>query len=380
MKKISILGSTGSIGKQALEVVKALKDKIEVYALSAGSNIAVLREQIAEFHPQIVSIKDETLYKVLKQEYPDTKILCGDKALEEIAGDKNNDMVLVSVTGLSGLRPTLAAIDNNIDVALANKETLVAAGNVVMQKVKESQSRIIPVDSEHSAIFQCLDKKNYSEIKKLIVTASGGPFRTASYDQIQSATVEQTLDHPNWSMGNKITIDSATLMNKGLEVIEAHWLFDIDYKNIEVVIHPQSIIHSAVEFIDGSTLAQMGLPSMHIPIQYAMTYPERVKGIASGSMNFFEVANLEFYKPDMEKFPCLKLAYDAGVKGGSCPVVLNAVNEEAVYAFLNRKIGLMDIPKLVESVLSKHECIYNPSLDEIIDIDKQSRIYAKELF
>lgn len=380
MKKVSILGSTGSIGKQALEVIRKLKDQFEVYGLAAGSNFDNLKAQIDEFKPKVVSVKEKSLYSAIKSEYKNIEVLYGDEGLTQIAGDAQNVMVLIAVTGLSGLYPTLAAINNNIDIALANKETLVAAGNIVMQKAKKNNVKILPVDSEHSAIFQCIDGKDYSEIKKLIITGSGGPFRNKSLEEIAKASVKETLAHPNWAMGNKITVDSATLMNKGLEVIEAHWLFGVAYENIEVVIHPQSIIHSAVEYLDGSTIAQLGIPSMHIPIQYAMTYPKRYEGIATGTMNFFEAGKLEFEKPDLEKFHCLKLAFEAGKKGGTYPAVLNAVNEESVYAFLDGKIKLIDIPKLVEKALETHSGIKNPELNEIIEADKWARNIFNDLF
>jgi 1-deoxy-D-xylulose-5-phosphate reductoisomerase len=284
----------------------------------------------------------------------------------------------MAVSGKIGLKPTLAAIKNGINIALANKETLVMAGEIVMNAAKENGVNILPVDSEHSAIHQCL--KNISEVKKIIITASGGPFRENTIEEIKAATVEQTLAHPKWNMGKKITVDSATLMNKGLEVIEAHHLFGTSYDDIEVVIHPQSIIHSAIEYVDGSVIAQIGLPSMHIPIQYALTYPERIEGIKSESFSFLDAKRFDFEPPDLEKFPCLRLAYEAGEAGGSAPICLNAANEEAVFAFLQGKIKLYQIFETVNKMLSQHSLIKTPSIDEILAIDEEVRIKTRELF
>lgn len=374
--KISILGSTGSIGKQALEVVESLNGMLEIHGLAAGDNVDALRKQIKKFNPEVVSVKSEAAAEGLQKEFPDIEVLYGDEGLTRIAENGINNTVLIAVTGIKGLFPTLAAINNGVDVALANKETLVAAGSIVMDRLKLSKSRILPVDSEHSAIFQCI--QNCSPIKKLVITASGGPFRNKSKQDIERATVEETLSHPKWSMGDKITVDSATLMNKGLEVIEAHWLFGVEYKDIEVVIHPQSIIHSAVEFVDGSTIAQMGVPSMHIPIQYALTYPQRIEGLETGSLSLSKVRKLEFEEPDFDRFPCLRLAFDAGLKGGTYPAVLNAANEEAVYAFLDRKIALSDISKIVEKALEEHKMICRPSLNDILEADCWAREFVKE--
>jgi len=378
-KKISILGSTGSIGKQALEVVDSLNNKFEIVGLAAGANLEEFKKQILKYNPEFISVKTQELAQELKKDIKNKEILWGNDGLVEIAKNTKNDIVLSAVTGLNGLFPVLAAIDNGIDIALANKETLVAAGNIVMRKAKEKNVKILPVDSEHSAIFQCMASRNFQEAKKLIITGSGGPFRNKSFEEIQKATVKETLAHPNWSMGDKITVDSATLMNKGLEVIEAHLLFGVDYKNIEVVIHPQSIVHSAVEFLDGSVIAQMGLPSMHIPIQYALSYPETFEGIKTGTMNFSQIAVLEFETPDLEKFPCLRLAYEAGIKGGTYPTALNTANEEAVYAFLRGEINLTKIYDTVYETLAQHNSIQNPELDDIIQADKEARIIAGKL-
>lgn len=376
-KKISILGSTGSIGRQALEVVDKMPDNFEIYALAAAHNIELISEQIRKYNPEVVSMDDKDAALALEKEFPGLTVLCGNDGLVEIAQNAINDIVLVSVTGLNGLFPTLAAINSNVDVALANKETLVAAGDIVNERLKKSKAKLLPVDSEHSAIHQCI--KDISMVRKLLITASGGPFRDKSLEDMKNASVEQTLNHPKWHMGNKITVDSATLMNKGLEVIEAHHLFGVDYDDIEVVIHPQSVIHSAVEYNDGSVIAQMGIPSMHIPIQYALTYPERSEGIKTDSFDFYKIGQLTFEKPDFKKFRCLELAYHSGKEGGTNPVVLNAANEVAVYAYLEKKIPLYRIWEIVEDALSKHKTLRNPSLADIIEVDKNTRDYVKSL-
>ena len=376
-KKISILGSTGSIGRQALEVVDRMPDNFEIYALAAALNIELISEQIRKYNPEVVSMDDKDAALALEKEFPGLTVLCGNDGLVEIAQNAINDIVLVSVTGLNGLFPTLAAINSNVDVALANKETLVAAGDIVNERLKKSKAKLLPVDSEHSAIHQCI--KDISMVRKLLITASGGPFRDKPLEYMKNASVEQTLNHPKWHMGSKITVDSATLMNKGLEVIEAHHLFGVDYDDIEVVIHPQSVIHSAVEYNDGSVIAQMGIPSMHIPIQYALTYPERSEGIKTDSFDFYKIGQLTFEKPDFKKFRCLELAYHSGKEGGTNPVVLNAANEVAVYAYLEKKIPLYRIWEIVEDALSKHKTLRNPSLADIIEVDKNTRDYVKSL-
>ncbi|MBE7711810.1 MAG: 1-deoxy-D-xylulose-5-phosphate reductoisomerase [Cyanobacteria bacterium SIG31] len=366
-KRISILGSTGSIGRQALEVINKLRDKFEIISLAGGDNVELLNKQIKDFKPKFAySTKKESL---IGAKYA---------TLDEICSNKENDIILVAVSGKIGLKPTLTAIKNGIDIALANKETLVMAGDIVMKLAKENGVNIIPVDSEHCAIHQCI--KNITQVEKLIITASGGPFLNKSIEDMKKATVEEALAHPRWDMGRKITVDSATLMNKGLEVIEAHHLFGIDYDNIQVVVHPQSIVHSAIEYIDGSVIAQLGLPSMHIPIQYAITYPERFEGIKSKSFNFTEIARLDFEEPDWDKFKALKIAINSGRIGGSLPVCMNAANEEAVFAFLEGKIKLFDIINSVETMLSEHSFIKSPSIDEIFSIDEETRIKTRELF
>lgn len=371
-KKITIIGSTGSIGTQALEVIEKISDQFEIIGLAAGSNVDLLNKQIEKFHPKTVCIGK-------KAEINDksVKVLYGDEGLEELCSNKENDIILVAVSGKIGLRPTISAIKNGINIALANKETLVMAGDIVTKLAKEHNVKLLPVDSEHSAIHQCI--KDISQVSKLIITASGGPFLHKTVEDMKNATVEQTLKHPRWNMGRKITVDSATLMNKGLEVIEAHHLFGFDYDNIEVVVHPQSIVHSAVEYADGSVIAQLGLPSMHIPIQYAITYPNRIEGIKSKSFSFAEIAHLDFEKPDFEKFPTVKLAYQAGKEGGSATICLNAANEEAVFAFLNNKIKLFDIYAITEKMYNAHNIVKNPSIDEIFAIDEEIRIKTREL-
>ncbi len=365
-RKISILGSTGSIGRQALEVIEKLQDKFEIIALTAGSNYELLNNQIAKFKPKYAYAEDISKIEGAKP-----------LSLEEIASNKDNDILLVAVSGKIGLKPTITAIKNGINIALANKETLVMAGDIVMKEAKNNNVNIIPVDSEHCAIHQCI--KDISQVDELIITASGGPFLRKTISEMKQASVEDALAHPRWHMGKKITIDSATLMNKGLEVIEAHHLFNMDYDKIKVVIHPQSIVHSAIEYNDGSVIAQLGLPSMHIPIQYAISYPERYKGIKTKSFNFSEIARLDFEEPDTDKFKSLNIAYKAGKDGGSATVCLNAANEEAVFAFLNGQIKLYDIIEITEKMLEKHHIIHSPSLNDIFEIDKEIRIKTGEL-
>ncbi len=366
-RKISIIGSTGSIGTQALEVIEKLRDKFEIIALAGGNNIELLKEQAEKFRPKFIYAQKDIKVDGIKTL----------KSLDEIAENQENDIILVACSGKIGLRPTLKAIENGIDIALANKETLVMAGDIVMKKAKQNGVKIIPVDSEHCAIHQCI--KDISQVEKLIITASGGPFLHKSIEEIKSATVKEALAHPRWNMGRKITVDSATLMNKGLEIIEAHHLFGMDYDDIDVVIHPQSIVHSAIEYKDGSVIAQLGLPSMHIPIQYAISYPERFEGIKSKSFSFSEIARLDFEKPDFEKFPTVKLAYCAGKIGGSATVCMNAANEEAVFAFLEGKINLYQIYEITKEIFDNHKVIKNPAIDEIFEVDEKVRLQTTEL-
>ena len=371
VKKISILGSTGSIGTQALEVIDSLKDKFEVIALTAGSNVNLLSCQIEKYQPKYVSVKNSKDSEYLSSKYPDIKIYNGEEGLINIADIKEADIVLVAVSGKIGLKPTIEAIKNKKDIALANKETLVMAGDIIMKLAKENNVKILPVDSEHSAIFQCLN--NRKDLKHLIITSSGGPFRTWEEDDIKNAELKDVLNHPRWNMGKKITVDSATLMNKGLEVIEAHHLFDVDYDDIKVVVHPQSYVHSAVEYKDGSIIAQIGRPSMHIPIQYALTYPDRYEGIETESFDFIKAAKLEFFEPDYKKFPSLNLAFEAGIKGGTYTVCLNAANEEAVLAFLEGKLRFFDIYDITKQVFDSYISINNPSIEQILEEDDKIR-------
>ncbi len=366
-RRISILGSTGSIGRQALEVIEKISDKFEIVALAAGSNTALLNKQIAKFKPKYACASKPELIEGAK---PVT--------LEEICSDRTNDIILVAVSGKVGLKPTITAINHGIDIALANKETLVMAGDIVMPLAKAKGVKIIPVDSEHCAIHQCI--KDIAQVEKLIITASGGPFLHKSIEDMKNATVIEALAHPRWNMGRKITVDSATLMNKGLEVIEAHHLFGMPYDKIDVVVHPQSVVHSAIEYVDGSVIAQLGLPSMHIPIQYAITYPERFEGIKSHSFSFAQIARLDFEEPDWDKFKALKIAYNVGKEGGSVPVCMNAANEEAVFAFLEGRIKLFDIINTVEKMLEQHKPVYAPSIDEIFAIDEEVRVKTRESF
>ena len=366
-RKISIIGSTGSIGRQALEVLEYLQDKFEITALAGGLNTDLLLEQAEKFRPKYVS---SDKYDVRLGKINGCKYLVN--GLEEICSKKDeNDIILVAVSGKVGLKPTLKAIENGIDIALANKETLVMAGDIVMAKAREKGVKILPVDSEHSAIHQCI--KEINQVRKLIITASGGPFLKKSREEMHNATVEQALAHPKWNMGKKITVDSATLMNKGLEIIEAHHLFNMPYEKIDVIIHPQSVVHSAIENKDGSVIAQLGVPSMHIPIQYAISYPERFEGIKTQSFSFADIARLDFEKPDFEKFPSLNYAYNAGQKGGSATTSLNAINEEAVFAFLRGDIKLCKIYDLIEKLMPKCTFIAKPTIEEIFELDKEAR-------
>lgn len=371
-KRITILGSTGSIGTQTLEVLDKIenKDDFIVSGLACNSNLDKFIPQIEKYKPKRVYVGNIESCKILKEKFPKLEVLTGEKELVEMSV-KDTDVLLTATTGTIALKPTLAAIENKIDIALANKETLVMAGDIVMKKAKEKKVKILPVDSEHSAILQS-SNGDFHFIKNIIITASGGPFLNKTTDEINKATASEALNHPNWNMGKKITIDSATLMNKGLEVIEAHHLFNMDYNNIKVVVHPESVIHSAVEMMDGSVIAQIGVPSMHIPIQYALTYPSRTKGIKTESFSFFD-KSFTFRKPDLEKFPCLKLAFEAGKKGGIYPCVLNAANEIAVYRFLRGEINIDGIIKTVENALESAHEIKNPTLEDILAVDFETR-------
>lgn len=382
-RKISIIGSTGSIGTQALEVIDKLRDKFEIIALAGGHNVDLLKQQAEKYKPKYICHNmpyaegEGAFLQGHCEKKEGFKILHGNEGLEQICSDKENDIILVACSGKIGLKPTLTAIRNGIDIALANKETLVMAGDIVMSEAKKYGVKIVPVDSEHCAIHQCI--KDINQIDKLIITASGGPFLHKSLEDMKNATVEQALAHPRWHMGKKITVDSATLMNKGLEIIEAHHLFGFDYDDIDVVVHPQSVVHSAIEYVDGSVIAQLGLPSMHIPIQYAITYPERFEGIKSKSFKFSEIAHLDFEALDFEKFPTVRLAYKMGKLGGTATACLNAANEEAVFAFLDGKIKLYNIYEITQKMCDEHKVISNPDIDEIFAVDKEIREKTRKL-
>lgn len=366
MKNIAILGASGSIGQQALDVIREHATDFNLVAFSVGKNIAYAQNIINEFKPDIVSVQHEE--DIEKLSHLDIEIVHGDKGLLAISTYHKTDLLLNSILGSIGLKPTMAAIEAEIDIALANKETLVVAGELVMNKAKEKNVKILPVDSEHSAIFQCLHGENKQNINKLIITASGGSFRDLTRDELKNVTLEDALNHPNWSMGQKITIDSATMMNKGLEVIEAKWLFDLNTDQIETILHKESIIHSMVEFNDSSIIAQLGTPDMRTPIQYAFTYPDRASRDAE-RLNLAQVSQLNFKEMDFNRFKCIKLAYKALSIGGTMPVVLNAVNEVAVGKFLNKKISFLDIERMIEKEMKEHQVIESPDLDTILKID-----------
>lgn len=371
MKNIVLLGSTGSIGTQTLDVVRHYKDDIQVTALAAASNIEKLEEQIREFKPKLAVVFREDKAKELRQKIRDlsVEVLAGMDGLLTAAVEPSVDIVLTAVVGMIGIRPTIAAVEAGKDIALANKETLVTAGHLIMPLAKEKNVKILPVDSEHSAIFQSLHGENRGQIHKILLTASGGPFRGKSLKDLENIRVEDALKHPNWVMGRKITIDSATMVNKGLEVIEARWLFDVGLDRIQVVVHPESVLHSAVEFEDSAVIGQMGTPDMRLPIQYALFYPDR-KPLGGEWLDLFKLVTLHFEAPDLEVFKGLKLAYKALETGGSMTTVFNAANERAVAKFLDRKIRFLDIPEIIGEAMEKHTAIKNPSLEEILDTEK----------
>ncbi len=375
MKKITILGSTGSIGISALDVIGKNPRRFQVEALTAGRNIKLLKKQIEEFKPKVVAVSTKESALKLREALTaknKVKIFYDKKGLKEIASFPSADIVISAISGSAGLIPTLAAIEAGKDIALANKETMVMAGEIVTKMAIKKGVKIIPVDSEHSAIFQCLEGNNSQNLRRIILTASGGPFLNFTINELKKVNLSQTLNHPRWKMGKKVTIDSASMMNKGLEVIEAKWLFNVDIRNIDVLIHPQSIVHSMVEFIDGAFLAQMGIPDMKIPIAYALTYPDRIINDLS-ALNLVKTGKLEFLKPDIKKFPCLGLAYTAGLCGGTAPAVLNAADEVAVAAFMEKKIRFIDLSKIIEKVLARNNLINNPSLDDILQADLWAR-------
>lgn len=367
MKKIAILGSTGSIGTQTLDVVREHSDELQVVALAAGSNKERLKEQIKEFHPKVVSLSDEKKAQELKEELAgeQVEVVCGMEGLIEVAGADSADIVVTAVVGMMGILPTMEAIKKGKDIALANKETLVTAGHLIIPMAKEYGVSILPVDSEHSAIFQSLQGEPKAALDKILLTASGGPFRGKSAEFLETVTLEDALNHPNWSMGPKITIDSSTMVNKGLEVMEAKWLFGVDYSQIEVVIQPQSIIHSMVQYVDGAIIAQLGTPDMRVPIEYALFYPER-RSLSGDRLDFSKLSQITFEKPDYKVFRGLSLAIEAGKTGGTMPTVFNAANERAVAKFLKGEIKYTDIVHSIEKCMDAHKVSAHPDLEEIL--------------
>ena len=370
MKKITILGSTGSIGTQTLEVARNNGD-LEIVSLAAGSNIKKLEEQIREFHPRLVAVWTEEKAKELRDAVKDldVKVVSGMDGLIRVCTLPEAEIVVTAIVGMIGIVPTIAAMKAGKDIALANKETLVTAGHIIIPLAKETGVKILPVDSEHSAIFQCLTGENRSQLKKILLTASGGPFRGKKLEDLKNIQVEDALKHPNWAMGRKITIDSSTLVNKGLEMMEAKWLFGVEPKDIQIVVQPKSIIHSMVEFVDGAVIAQLGTPDMKLPIQYALYYPER-RFLPGDRLDFWKLQEITFEKPDMETFRGLKLAFDAAAAGGSMPTVYNAANERAVAKFLDRKIAYLQIPEIIETCMGHHIVKENPSVEEILDTEQ----------
>ena len=374
MKKIGVMGSTGSIGTQTLEIVRSYPDKLKVVALAAGKNVDLLEKQIREFKPSYAVMWSEEAAKDLKQRVSDldVEIGCGMEGLLEMAVLTEREILVTAIVGMIGIRPTIEAIKHHKDIALANKETLVTAGHIIMPLAKENHVSILPVDSEHSAIFQSLQGNRRDQVKRILLTASGGPFRGKKRDELANMTVEDALKHPNWSMGRKITIDSSTLVNKGLEVMEAKWLFDVELDDIQVLVHPQSIIHSAVEYQDGAVIAQLGVPDMKLPIQYALFYPDRLP-MQGKKLDLFEVGTMTFEKPDMETFEGLQLAFQAAKAGGSMPTVYNAANEMAVSLFLDKKIRFLQITEMIREAMQHHKVIDQPSVEQILETEAYAR-------
>lgn len=372
MKKIAVLGSTGSIGTQTMDIVRANQD-LQVSAIAAGSNITLAERQIREFSPAVAVIYEEEAAKRLKESIADlpTKVLSGMDGMLEAAALPETDTVVTAMVGMIGIRPTIAAIEAGKHIALANKETLVTAGHLIMPLAKKHQVRILPVDSEHSAIFQSINGENPARISKILLTASGGPFRGKSREELKTMTVEDALKHPNWSMGRKITVDSATLVNKGLEVMEARWLFGVGLERIQVVVHPQSIIHSMVEYVDGAIMAELGMPDMKLPIQYALFYPDR-RPLDTKHVDFYALSQMTFEAPDTGTFTGLKLAFEAAEAGGTMPTVFNAANEKAVGLFLDKKIGFLDIPDMIGQSMEHHRVIENPDVSQILDAEQEA--------
>ncbi|HEU4965110.1 MAG TPA: 1-deoxy-D-xylulose-5-phosphate reductoisomerase [Bacilli bacterium] len=380
VRRLAILGSTGSIGTSTLDVVAEHPEAFQVVGLAAGHNLDLLLQQIEQFRPQIVRVATEEGAQQVRSRFGSSvEVFVGDEGNVAVATHPDADVVLTAIVGASGLLPTLQAIKAGKTIALANKETLVAAGHLVTALAKEQGVAILPVDSEHSAIFQALHGERHVDVERIIVTASGGSFRDKTREEMRRVSVRDALNHPNWSMGAKVTVDSATLMNKGLEVIEAHWLFDQPYDKIDVLVHPESIIHSLVEFVDGSMVAQLGAPDMRVPIQYALTYPTRLPSSINKRLSLVETAALHFRAPDLERFPMLGFAYDAGRTGGSLPTVLNAANEVANGLFLQEKIGFLDIEHIVGQVMDKHTVQSHPSLEEVLAADAWARQIARQV-
>ena len=369
MKKVAILGSTGSIGTQTLEVARENGD-LQITALAAGGNVDLMEKQIREFHPVLAAMWTEEKAKELRDRVKDlpVKVVSGMDGLLEVATDPTSEILVTAIVGMIGIRPTIAAMKAGKDIALANKETLVTAGHIIMPLAEECHVKILPVDSEHSAIFQCLNGEHKDQLKKILLTASGGPFRGKKKEELKNVQVEDALKHPNWSMGRKITIDSATLVNKGLEMMEARWLFGVEPKDIQIVVQPKSIIHSMVEFVDGAVIAQLGTPDMKLPIQYALYYPNR-RHLPGDRLDFWTLNQITFEKPDMENFPGLKLAFNAAAAGGTMPTVYNAANERAVAKFLDRKIGFLDIPEIIRSCMAEHKVTENPTVEQILETE-----------
>jgi 1-deoxy-D-xylulose-5-phosphate reductoisomerase len=379
LKKIALLGATGSIGRQTLDVIRLNPERFRLVSMSAGRNIEETKKIIHEFSPEVVSVLKKEDCDALKLEFGHISFVYGEEGLVEAAAHPDAEVVVTAVVGSVGLLPTLQAIRLGKTIALANKETLVTAGHIVMEEASKYGVSILPVDSEHSAIYQCLQGEKEQAVERLILTASGGSFRDKSREELKDVTVSEALNHPNWSMGAKITIDSATMMNKGLEVIEAHWLFNMPYENIDVVLHKESIIHSMVEFQDTSVIAQLGTPDMRVPIQYALTYPDRIVLPKTKRLDLWEVGTLHFTKMDFERFRCLAFAYEAGKEGGTMPAVLNAANEEAVAAFLKGKLTFLQIEDILQQTMQTHSTIQNPCLDTIKEVDSKTRDFVKSL-
>ncbi|MBR4174425.1 MAG: 1-deoxy-D-xylulose-5-phosphate reductoisomerase [Lachnospiraceae bacterium] len=384
MKVLSVLGSTGSIGTQTLDIVRYNPDKFEVAAIGANSNVALLERQVREFNPKLVAVYDEAAAKELSVMIADTdiKVVSGMEGLIELATYPTADVVVTGIVGMIGIRPTIAAIRAGKDIALANKETLVCAGHIIMPLAKAMKVNILPVDSEHSAIFQSMngfwakEEAHHAQIEKILLTASGGPFRGKKKEELKSVNLEQVLNHPNWVMGPKVTIDSASLVNKGLEMMEAHWLFDMEPEKIQILIHPQSILHSAVQFVDGAVIGQMGVPDMKLPIQYALTYPDRIY-LLGERVDFFKMGHLDFMEPDLETFVGLKLAFDAMNAGGVMPTVFNAANEVAVRLLLDKKIGFLQIPEVIEHAMNSFTPGVSPDVDEIFEARERTEEILK---